>query len=98
MNAGVAPSVSRQPIRESLRIAGEKVSRNRVVEVRHPYSGELVATVPKAGVDDVKRALRIAREFKSTLARHERSKPSIPRQPSLPAPCPKPEHPAPPPW
>src|SRR6202789_69925 len=74
MNAGVAPSASRQPIHESLRIAGEKVSRDRVIEVRHPYSGELVATVPKAGVDDVKRALRIAREFKSTLARHERYK------------------------
>jgi hypothetical protein len=29
------------PIRESLRIAGEKVSRDRVIEVRHPYSGEL---------------------------------------------------------
>ena len=63
MSAGVAPSASHQPIRESLRIAGEKVSRDRVIEVRHPYSGELVATVPKAGVDDVKRALRIAREF-----------------------------------
>src|SRR5580698_169737 len=74
MNAGVAPSASRPPIRESLRIAGEKVSRDRVIEVRHPYSGELVATVPKAGVDDVKRALRIAREFKSMLARHERYK------------------------
>src|SRR5580692_7152282 len=72
MNAGVAPSASRQPIHESLRIAGEKVPRDRVIEVRHPYSGELVATVPKATVDDVRRALRIARGFKSTLMRHER--------------------------
>src|SRR6185369_9459311 len=44
----------------------------RVIEVRHPYSGELVATVPKATLDDVKRALRIARDYRSPLTRHER--------------------------
>ncbi len=69
-----ASTAQRQPIHESLRIAGEKLSRDRVIEVRHPYSGELVGTVPKATVGDVKRALRIAREFKSTLTRHERYK------------------------
>jgi aldehyde dehydrogenase (NAD+) len=62
----------RTVIRESLRIAGEKVSRDRVIEVRHPYSGELAATVPKATLDDVKRALRIAREYRATLTRHDR--------------------------
>ncbi|MGB6310388.1 MAG: phosphonoacetaldehyde dehydrogenase [Steroidobacteraceae bacterium] len=69
-----ASTAQRQPIHESLRIAGEKLSRDRVIEVRHPYSGELAGTVPKATVGDVKRALRIAREFKSTLTRHERYK------------------------
>jgi putative phosphonoacetaldehyde dehydrogenase len=59
-------------IHESLRIAGEKVTRDRVIEVRHPYTGAVVASVPKATLDDVKRALRIAREFKSTLTRHDR--------------------------
>jgi phosphonoacetaldehyde dehydrogenase len=59
-------------IRESLRIAGEKVSHDRVIEIRHPYDGRLVGTVPKAGLGDVKRALQIARGFKSTLSRHER--------------------------
>src|SRR5215813_10751659 len=63
---------SSRPIHESLRIAGEKVSRDRVIEVRHPYSGELAGTVPKATLDDVKRALRIAREYRSTLTRHDR--------------------------
>ena len=43
----------RPPIRESLRIAGEKVSHDRVIEVRHPYSGALVGTVPKATLEDV---------------------------------------------
>jgi phosphonoacetaldehyde dehydrogenase len=60
------------PIRESLRIAGEKVSTERVIEVRHPYTGALVGTAAKAGVEDVKRALRAARGFRSTLSRHER--------------------------
>jgi phosphonoacetaldehyde dehydrogenase len=74
MSAGTAPSQPREPIRESLRIAGEKVSRDRFIEVRHPYSGALVGTVPKATLDDVKRALHIAREFRSPLTRYERYK------------------------
>ena len=63
---------SRPLLQESLRIAGEKVARDRVIEVRHPYSGEVVATVPKATLADVQRALRIAREYRSTLTRHDR--------------------------
>ncbi|MGH8031799.1 MAG: phosphonoacetaldehyde dehydrogenase [Luteimonas sp.] len=59
-------------LHESLRIAGEKISRDRVIEVRHPYTGALVATAPKATLDDVKRALRIARDYRSTLTRHDR--------------------------
>jgi phosphonoacetaldehyde dehydrogenase len=64
--------MSRTVIRESLRIAGEKVSRDRIVEVRHPFNGELIGTVPKATLDDVKRALKIARGFRSTLTRYAR--------------------------
>jgi putative phosphonoacetaldehyde dehydrogenase len=70
MSAVLAPPTS--VIRESLRIAGEKVARDRVIEVRHPYTGELTATVPKATLDDVKRALRIARDYRSPLTRHDR--------------------------
>ena len=57
---------------EALRIAGDKVRRDRVIEVRFPYTGEVVATVPRATVDDVKRAFRIAREYKPKLTRYER--------------------------
>ena len=74
MSAGAATSQSHQPLRESLRIAGEKVSRDRVIEVHHPYSGALVGTVPKATAGDVKRALKIGRSFKSKLTRHDRYK------------------------
>jgi phosphonoacetaldehyde dehydrogenase len=74
MSANPIPSSPRELIRESLRIAGEKVARNRTIEVRHPFSGELVGTVPKATLDDVKRALQIARGYRATLTRHERYK------------------------
>lgn len=71
MSAVLAPS-SRPVIHESLRIAGEKVQRDRVIEVRHPYTGGLAATVPKATLADVQRALRIAREYSPKLTRHDR--------------------------
>jgi len=74
MYAGAIPSAPHELIRESLRIAGEKVRSDRIIEIRHPYSGELVGTVPKASVDDVKRALQVARGYRSTLTRYERYK------------------------
>jgi len=55
-----------------MRIAGEKVHTERVIEVRYPYTGEVVATVPKASVEDVRRAFRIAKQYKPKLTRHER--------------------------
>jgi phosphonoacetaldehyde dehydrogenase len=74
VTAIAAPSAPRRPIRETLRIAGEKVARDRIIEVHHPYSGELVGTVPKATLDDVRRALQIARQYRSALTRHDRYK------------------------
>lgn len=59
---------------EQLRIAGRKVDRDGRIEVRFPYTGELVATVPKATLDDVRSAFRIAREYRSPLARYDRYK------------------------
>ena len=74
MPANAISSAPRELLRESLRIAGEKISRDRIIEVRHPFSGALVGTVPKATADDVKRALQIGRSFKSKLTRHDRYK------------------------
>jgi phosphonoacetaldehyde dehydrogenase len=59
---------------EQLRIAGRKVERDGRIEVRYPYTGELVATVPKATLEDVRSAFKTAREFKSTLTRYDRYK------------------------
>ena len=61
-----------EPRREGLRIGGETLYRDRVIEVRHPYSGALIATVPKASLDDVQRALRIAHQYKPVLTRYQR--------------------------
>jgi aldehyde dehydrogenase (NAD+) len=57
---------------ESLRIAGEKPVSARSFEVRYPYTGEVVATVPKATVDDVRRAIAAARGYRARLTRYER--------------------------
>ena len=59
---------------EALRIAGERVYRDRVIEVTHPFTGEVIGTVPTATLDDVQRAYRIARAYKPTLTRYERYK------------------------
>jgi putative phosphonoacetaldehyde dehydrogenase len=68
-------NASLPPVRhESLRIAGEKVATERSFEVRYPYTGEVVGTAPKATVDDVRRAIAIARNFRCRLTRHERYK------------------------
>ncbi len=59
---------------EALRIAGEKVYRERVIEVTYPYTGEVIATVPKATLEDVQRAFKIARNYQSKLTRYDRYK------------------------
>ena len=59
---------------EKLRIAGQQVDRDGRIEIRFPYTGELVATVPKATLEDVRCALKTAREYKSTLTRYDRYK------------------------
>ena len=61
-------------LREKMRIAGEAVGGDRIIEVRNPFSGKLVGTVPKASVDDVRRAFAVARAFRPTLTRYERSR------------------------
>ena len=48
-------SVIDAPTREAMRIAGEKVHGERTIEVRYPWTGEVVATVPRATLEDVRR-------------------------------------------
>ena len=72
MTAAAEAKPPREIIHESLRIAGEKVTKPRVIEVRHPYTGAVVGTVPKAELEDVRRAFRLAKSYRATLTRHDR--------------------------
>jgi putative phosphonoacetaldehyde dehydrogenase len=58
---------------EALRIGGERVARERTLNVFNPYNRERVGTVPLATLDDVREAYRIAHAFRPTLSRYERS-------------------------
>ncbi|MFN6961619.1 MAG: phosphonoacetaldehyde dehydrogenase [Rhodocyclaceae bacterium] len=58
--------------KECLRIGGERITRERVIEVMNPYTNECIGTVPKANVDDVRRAIEIAHSYRPKLSRYER--------------------------
>src|SRR3546814_21100595 len=58
---------------EGLRIAGEKIYSDRVINVFTPYNGQLVGTVPMASQEDVRRAFSIAQYSKATPTRYQRS-------------------------
>src|SRR4051812_28358026 len=62
---------------EAMRIAGEKVgagrSGERAIEVFDPYTRRRVGSVPKATVDEVRRAFAIARGYRAKLSRFERA-------------------------
>ncbi|MCC6867768.1 MAG: phosphonoacetaldehyde dehydrogenase [Burkholderiales bacterium] len=68
--AGVAHGA---PIAAQMRIAGDLVGNPRTIDVRNPYNGTLVGTVPKGTVDDIRRAIAIAKGYRAKLTRYERS-------------------------
>jgi len=59
--------------REPMRIGGELVHRDRVIEVFNPFTEQLIGTVPKATLEDVRHAFAWARAYKSRLTRFERA-------------------------
>ena len=59
-------------LKESLRIGGQRLFRERVIEVFNPYTKECIGTVSKATVEDVRRAFDIALAYKPSLTRYER--------------------------
>ena len=46
---------------------------DRGIEVLNPWSGDIVGTVAKARVDDVRRAFATARAYKPSLTRYQRA-------------------------
>ena len=61
-----------QVLRPPLRIAGDAVPAARTLDVRNPYTGGIVGAVPMATVEDVRRAIGVARGYRATLTRYER--------------------------
>ncbi|MCV6592426.1 MAG: phosphonoacetaldehyde dehydrogenase [Silicimonas sp.] len=59
--------------REGMRIGGEVVFTDDVVEVLYPYTEEVVGTVPAGKADHAARAFEIAANYTPKLSRYERS-------------------------
>ena len=58
---------------EAMRIGGEKITRERVIEVFNPFTRQCIGTVPKATIEDVRRAFTLAKAYKPVLTRYERA-------------------------
>ncbi len=55
-----------------MRIAGRKVDADGVIEVRYPYTGEVVGTVPAGRREHARHAFEAAAAYRSKLTRYER--------------------------
>ncbi len=65
-------STKRPIIREAMRIGGRKVSTDDVIEVRYPYTNEVIGTVPAGNAEHAREAFEIAAKYKPKLTRYER--------------------------
>ena len=65
-----------EPRHEGFRLAGQSVGAGRPggIEVRNPYTGALVGTVPKATLAEVRQAFAMAQGYRAKLSRFERSR------------------------
>lgn len=57
---------------EAMRIGGEKVFTSDVIEVRYPYTNEVIGTVPAGTAEHARRAFEIAAAYRPRLTRYER--------------------------
>ncbi len=61
-------------INEAMRIAGEKVTSDKTINVEYPFTGEVIGTVPAGTVEHARKALDIAANYQPKLTRYERQK------------------------
>jgi phosphonoacetaldehyde dehydrogenase len=59
-------------IHEAMRIGGKKVMTEKVIEVRYPYTNEVIGTVPAGTAAHAAQAFAIAAAYKPKLTRYER--------------------------
>ena len=65
--------MTRRDIRaEGMRIGGNTVHTDEVVEVRYPYTDEVIGTVPAGTAEHARQAFEIAAAYQPKLTRHER--------------------------
>ncbi len=55
-----------------MRIGGEKVGTADVIEVRYPYTNEVIGTVPAGTAEHARRAFDIAANYRPRLSRYQR--------------------------
>ncbi len=72
MNKMTASKSARPVIVEAMRIGGKKVTTKDVVEVRYPYTNEVIGTVPAGNAEHAREAFEIAANYRATLTRYER--------------------------
>jgi len=51
----------------------DRASKQPVIEVRNPYNRQLVGTVPKSTVKEVRKAIAAAHAYKAKLTRDRKS-------------------------
>lgn len=68
------PEASFKVRHEPMRIAGEKVDAEGVIEVRYPWDDTVAGTVPAGGTEHARRAFAIAAGYQPKLTRYERQR------------------------
>ncbi|MCZ4353789.1 phosphonoacetaldehyde dehydrogenase [Roseovarius aestuarii] len=58
---------------EGMRIGGEVVFTDDVIDIIYPYTGEVIGTVPAGTKEHAAKAFEIAANYKSKLSRYQRS-------------------------
>lgn len=62
------------PRHEPMRIAGRKVDADDVIEVRYPFTNQVIGTVPAGNALHAREAFKIAADYKPKLSRYDRQK------------------------
>ena len=65
-------SVKQPVIKEAMRIGGRRVETKEVIEVRYPYTNEVIGTVPAGDAEHAREAFEIAANYTPKLSRYER--------------------------
>lgn len=68
----LAEDMAGKPRHELMRIAGRKVDAEGVIEVRYPYSNQVIGTVPRGTAAHAREAFEIAGAYTPALTRYER--------------------------